>query len=45
MINADVNGAYNILEKAVLNAFPSNGKENVELHPVHWWLQEVHHDW
>lgn len=41
IINADVNGAYNILKKAILNAFTSDGKENVELHPVHWRALEV----
>jgi len=41
IINADVNGAYNILKKAVRNAFTSDGKEDVELHPVHWRALEV----
>jgi putative transposase len=33
LINADVNGAYNILRKAIPNAF-GNGKEGVVVHPV-----------
>jgi putative transposase len=41
IINADVNGAYNILKKTILKAFTSDGKEDVELHPVHWQALEV----
>lgn len=33
LINADVNGAYNIIRKAIPNAF-SNGIEGVVVHPV-----------
>ena len=33
LINADVNGAYNILRKAIPNAF-GNGKVGVVVHPV-----------
>jgi putative transposase len=33
LINADVNGAYNILRKAIPNAF-GNGKAGVVVHPV-----------
>ena len=32
-INADVNGAYNIIRKAIPNAF-GNGKAGVVVHPV-----------
>jgi IS605 OrfB family transposase len=34
IINADVNAAYNILRKAIPNAFEANGIEGVGLHPV-----------
>ena len=33
LINADVNGAYNILKKAIPNAF-TNGIEGVGVHPL-----------
>ncbi len=33
LINADVNGAYNILRKAIPNAF-GNGKAGVVVHPA-----------
>jgi putative transposase len=33
IINADVNGAYNILKKAVPNAISADGIEGVGLHP------------
>src|SRR5262249_13104201 len=33
LINADVNGAYNIIRKAIPNAF-GNGKAGVVVHPV-----------
>lgn len=33
LINADVNGAYNIIRKAILNAF-ADGIEGVAVHPV-----------
>jgi len=32
-INADLNGAYNIMKKAIPNAF-ANGIEDVEVHPI-----------
>jgi putative transposase len=35
LINADVNGAYNILKKAIPKAF-ADGIEGVGLHPVRW---------
>jgi putative transposase len=38
IINADVNGAYNILKKAVPNAFMANGIEAVGLQPIRWRL-------
>jgi putative transposase len=38
IINADVNGAYNILKKAFLNAFDVDGIEAVGLHPSRWRL-------
>jgi putative transposase len=34
IINADVNGGYNILKKAFLNAFPADRIEDVGLHPT-----------
>lgn len=37
LINADVNGAYNILKKAIPNAF-SNGIEGVALHPISYQI-------
>lgn len=33
LINADVNASYNILKKAIPNAFQANGIEDVVLHP------------
>ena len=33
-INADVNGAYNIIKKAIPNAFNVDGIEGVGLHPL-----------
>ena len=36
LINADVNGAYNILKKAIPKAFPADGIEGVGLHPERW---------
>jgi putative transposase len=33
LINADVNGSYNILRKAIPNAF-AEGIEGVEVHPI-----------
>ncbi|HSH04475.1 MAG TPA: RNA-guided endonuclease TnpB family protein, partial [Anaerolineae bacterium] len=33
-INADVNGAYNIIRKAVPNAFESEGIEDFVVHPL-----------
>jgi putative transposase len=38
IINADVNGAYNILKKAFLNAFKADRIEDVGLHPTRWRL-------
>ena len=40
IINADVNGGYNILKKAFPNAF-ADGIEDVGLHPVRWRSVEV----
>lgn len=37
IINADVNGAYNIMKKAVSNAF-ADGIEGVDLHPIKFKL-------
>jgi putative transposase len=34
IINADCNGAYNIVRKAIPNAFGADGIEGVGLHPV-----------
>ena len=36
IINADVNGAYNILKKALLNAIEADRIEDVGLHPTRW---------
>ena len=36
IINADVNGGYNILKKAFLNAFTADRIEGVGLHPTRW---------
>ncbi len=41
IINADVNGAYNILKKAFLNAVEADRIEAVGLHPVRWRLASV----
>ncbi|MHA2224386.1 MAG: RNA-guided endonuclease InsQ/TnpB family protein [Candidatus Hodarchaeales archaeon] len=41
VINADVNGAYNILKKAFLNAFEADRIEAVGLHPTRWKLAAV----
>jgi putative transposase len=41
IINADVNGAYNILKKAFLNAVEANRIEDVGLHPVRWRSMEA----
>lgn len=41
IINADVNGAYNILKKAVPNAFAANGIEVEGLQPTRWRLATV----
>jgi putative transposase len=38
IINADVNGAYNIMKKALLNAVPADRIEAVGLHPSRWRL-------
>jgi putative transposase len=38
VINADVNGAYNILKKALLNAVDADRIEDVGLHPARWRL-------
>jgi putative transposase len=38
IINADVNGGYNILKKAFLNAFDADRIEDVGLHPTRWRL-------
>ncbi|MHA1443440.1 MAG: RNA-guided endonuclease TnpB family protein, partial [Candidatus Hodarchaeales archaeon] len=41
IINADVNGSYNILKKAFLNAFTADRIEDVGLHPTRWKLALV----
>ncbi|MHA1967753.1 MAG: RNA-guided endonuclease InsQ/TnpB family protein [Candidatus Hodarchaeales archaeon] len=41
IINADVNGAYNILKKAFLNAVEADRIEDVGLHPIRWRLAAV----
>jgi putative transposase len=41
IINADVNGGYNILKKAFLNAFTADRIEDVGLHPTRWRLGAV----
>ncbi|MFX0051640.1 MAG: RNA-guided endonuclease InsQ/TnpB family protein [Candidatus Hermodarchaeota archaeon] len=41
IINADVNGAYNILKKAFLNAIDADRIEAVGLHPTRWKLAAV----
>jgi putative transposase len=41
IINADVNGVYNILKKAFLNAVDADRIEDVGLHPTRWRLGAV----
>ncbi len=41
IISADVNGAYNILKKAFLNAIEADRIEAVGLHPTRWRLVAV----
>jgi putative transposase len=41
IINADVNGGYNILKKAFLNAIDADRIEDVGLHPTRWRLGAV----
>ncbi|MFX1282272.1 MAG: RNA-guided endonuclease InsQ/TnpB family protein [Promethearchaeota archaeon] len=41
IINADVNGAYNIMKKAFLNAVNADRIEDVGLHPTRWRLAAV----
>ena len=41
IINADVNGAYNILRKALPKAFDADGIEAVGLQPIRWRLTAV----
>ena len=41
LINADVNGAYNILKKAFLNAVDADRIEDAGLHPIRWRLAAV----
>ena len=41
IINADVNGAYNIMKKAFLNAVDADRIEDVGLHPTRWRLAAV----
>ena len=36
LINADVNGGYNIIKKAILKAFDADGIEGVALHPLRY---------
>lgn len=38
LINADVNGALNIIRKATLKAFTADGVEGVGLHPDRWYI-------
>ena len=40
IINADVNAAYNIIRKAIPEAF-ADGIEGVGLHPVRWTKDEI----
>ncbi|MDF2955095.1 MAG: Transposase [Candidatus Alkanophagales archaeon MCA70_species_2] len=40
IINADVNGAYNIIRKAIPEAF-ADGIEGVGLHPVRWTKDDI----
>ena len=41
IINADMNGAYNIMKKAFLNAVSVDRIEDVGLHPIRWRLATV----
>ncbi|MHA2073554.1 MAG: hypothetical protein ACW97X_02970 [Candidatus Hodarchaeales archaeon] len=41
IINADVNGDYNILKKAFLNTFTADRIEDVGFHPSRWRLATV----
>jgi putative transposase len=41
IVNADVNGAYNILKKAFLNVIAADRIEAVGLHPTRWRLGTV----
>jgi putative transposase len=41
VINADLNGAYNIMKKAFLNAVDTDKIEDVGLHPTRWRLAAV----
>ena len=41
IINADVNAAYNIIRKAIPEAFEADGIEGVGLHPVRWTKDEI----
>jgi putative transposase len=41
IINTDVNGAYNILKKAFLNAITADRIEDVGFHPSRWRLATV----
>ena len=41
IINADVNAAYNIIRKAIPEAFEADGIEGVGLHPVRWTNDEI----
>ena len=41
ILNADVNGAYNILKKAFPNAIDADRIEDVGLHPTRWSLDSV----
>jgi putative transposase len=41
VINADINGAYNIMKKAFLNAVNADRIEDVGLHPTRWRLAAV----
>jgi IS605 OrfB family transposase len=41
ILNADVNGSYNILKKAFLNAITADRIEDVGLHPTRWRLGAV----
>ncbi|MHA2329410.1 MAG: hypothetical protein ACXACR_12920, partial [Candidatus Hodarchaeales archaeon] len=41
IINVDVNGVYNILKKAFLDAVEADRIENVGLYPTRWRLAAV----